>query len=391
MKPFSCVRLLHSAARLFRNTTSGNGLFAYTTGATDLQNKIDKFLAQPPSDPAQMRESVVSALQASREELRRIHGYDKFGLDPSRTVVSGSIEKLLKDGQIVFDKELLREIFLMKFPSGNVIDIILLFYSRNPSAYIDLSTALIPLRDSLYNAELKDALKITDMTTGHPNYVAQKNTYMRHSLYRLAGTAIGITAFTKFGTQFAVDQGLLLEVWTQLSSLNSIILTYVINSSFFVAVVKFGRLLSAAGGDYLTWQKGTFYTHWYRYCDMMAMCAKIVETDVKLNGGVDNSKWLMEELCRSDAMLGTGYTLAPGHNREGQRVRLLEARENLEDLKMQAYWMTGGDGFEWVEPDQDPAEIIWRDHLQHLHSPAVGLLDGKSLKWAEDLIEEKKD
>lgn len=221
------------------------------------------------------------------------------------------------------------------------------------------------------------------------NYVHKKNEVMRKSLYKLAATAIGVTVFSKFGTAFAVDAGLLLETWKQLSTVNSMLLTYIFNSSFFVTLVRLGRQLSAAGGDYFTWQKGSFYTHWYRYSDLMSMFAKIAEADMKLNGGVENSDWLMKELCRSDPSLGDGYTLAPGINREGKKVRLLNARENLEDLKLQAYWMTGGDGFEWVEPDQDPAELRWRNHLQHLHNPALRALDTKSLKWAEELIDEK--
>lgn len=364
-------------------------MFSYTTGPSDLQTKIDAFLHDTTTETS--KASVVDALKACRLVLRALDGHDKFGLDPARSTVTNSIEKLLLSEKVAFDLLLLKEIFLLKFPSPLVIEIIETYYKRNPSAAIDLNLALIPLRTCLYNAELKDALAITDLTTGHKNYVLKKNAVMRSGLYRLVATALGITATTKFGTQYAVDAGLLLEVWTNLASLNAIILTYVLNSSFFVTLVKFGRQLSTAGGDYLSWQKGTFYTDWYRYSDLMAMCAKIVETDMKLNGGVASSAWLIEEMTRADPVMGNGFTLSPGVNREGKRVRLLEARENIEDLKMQAYWMTGGDGFEWVEPDQDPAEVRWRNHLERRHSPAVGLLDKKSLKWAEDLIDEKKD
>lgn len=389
IRPFS-VRGFHLAARILNFAKSGSPSFAYTTGANDLKDKIDALLTQPSTTPETHNESVMGALKACHRELRKIHDHDKFDQDPAQITVKSGLQTLLSSEQVQFDQNLLKSIFLMNFPSKIVIDIIHTYYKRNPSAAIDLELALIPLRQSLFNAELKDAVKITDLTTGHVNYVHQKNQYMRKNLYRLAATAVGVTLFSKFGTQMAVDSGLLLETWRQLSTVNSMVLTYILNSSFFVTVVRFGRQLSAAGGDYLTWQKGTFYTHWYRYCDLMAMYSKIVEADVKLNGGVESSDWLIKDLCRTDSTLGDGYTLAPGLTREGKKVRLLEARESLEDLKLQAYWMTGGDGFEWVEPDQDPAEIIWRKHLEHLHSPALGLLDTKTLKWAEELIEEKK-
>ena len=116
------------------------------------------------------------------------------------------------------------------------------------------------------------------------------------------------------------------------------------------------------------------------------MCARIMETDLRLNGGLENSPDLVAELCRKDDNVSAHHTLRPGLTRDGHKVRLLEPRDNLEQLKMQAYWMSGGDGFEWVEPDQDPAEIVWRNHLASLQKPVLQALDTRSLKWAEDLI-----
>lgn len=384
------ARRFHLGVRALNVANSKCCHFAHAASPDDLKDKIHVFLSRPPADPEATRISILDALVACRHELQKLHERDRFAFDPTHSAVQSGLELLLNNEHVCFDENLLKSIFLLKFPSATVIKVVETYYERNPHAHINLLLALIPLRQSLYNAELKDSLRITDITTGHPNYIKHKNTIMRKNMYRLAGTAAGVTLFSKVGTQLAVDAELLLETWRLLWTFNAMILTYLFNSSFFVAAVKFGRQLNAAGGDYLTWQKGTFYTHWYRYCDLMTMFGKIVETDAKLNGGVDNSDWLMDELCRADASLGNGYILAPGVNREGEKIRLLEARENLEELKMQAYWMTGGDGFEWVEPDQDPAEIMWRNHLARLHNPALGSQDKMSLKWAEDLIEKEE-
>lgn len=68
----------------------------------------------------------------------------------------------------------------------------------------------------------------------------------------------------------------------------------------------------------------------------------------------------------------------------------MEAKDNLDDIKMQAYWMSGGDGFEWVEPDQDPADLIWKQHLAKFDKPMLNTDNStKNIKWAEELIEEK--
>lgn len=350
----------------------------------DLASKIDKsILSAEQVSP----ETILEALTACRDLQRKIYQYDKLEQDPANKKIQKQIETVLADEKVKFDETLLKQILLLKFPSPTAIKIIQEYYKRNPSAVIDMNIALIPLRDSLYNADIKSAVKITDLTTGYPNYIKKKNDSLRRGIYQLAGTAIGITFFSKIGVQQVIDMGWLSPAWKHLGSINAMILTYLLNSSFFVTIVKFGRQLSSAGGDYLTWQKGTFYTHWYRHADEMAMCTKIVETDLKLNGGLENTPSLMEELCRKDENVSNHHTLQPGLTREGKKVRLLEPKDNLDDLRLQAYWMSGGDGFEWVEPDQDPAEILWRQHLAQLQKPGLNAPSTKSLKWAEELLD----
>lgn len=382
------ARKIHTASRLWQISSSQlQNPFLYTGTVADLAQKIDLTIVTTGSPVA--AEKVVEALKACRNLQQQVSEHDKFGRDESHEAIQQQIDLVLRNENVVFDAALLKQVFLLKFPQKTTINIILRYYERNPDAYIDKETALIPFRDSLFNADLHSAITITDMTTGHSNYTSHKNAVLRRGTIKLAASAIGITLFSKLGVQQVIEMGVLLPTWKHLGSLNAMVLTYLLNSSFFVTVVKFGRQLSSAGGDYLTWQKGTFYTHWYRHADEMAMCAKIMEADVKLNGGPENSAWLVEELCRKNDRLSDGANLQPGFTRDGQKIRLLEPRDSIEDLKLQAYWMSGGDGFEWVEPDQDPAEILWKQHLEKLHAPAVQSGETKNLKWAEDLIEEK--
>lgn len=358
--------------------------FAYVSSVSELTTKINDNIVVPENVT---KETAISALTACKNLQTEIQLYDKFERDPAHKRLQKQIETVLLNEKVDFNSELLKKAFLLKFPAPTTVKIIQNYYKRNPKAVIDMETALIALRDSLYNADIKNAVKITDLTSGHPNYIHKKNENLRRGVYQLAGTAIGITLFSKIGVQQVIDLGWLSPAWKHLGSINAMVLTYLLNSSFFVTIVRFGRQLSSAGGDYLTWQKGTFYTHWYKHADEMAMCTKIVETDMNLNGGLENSQALTEELYRKDENVSNHHTLQPGLTREGKKVRLLEPRDNLEDLKLQAYWMSGGDGFEWVEPDQDPAEIVWRNHLAQMHRPGVGSGDTKSLKWAEELIE----
>lgn len=344
--------------------------YSFSLSAPELLAQIQKQIIDAPETVASS--TVVDALRACGRALHM-------------KLCQETIQRVLDSKNVVFDETLLREVMLLRLPAAANIAVIRQFYVHNPGAVIDKSVALIPFRNCLFEGDLKDALVVTDLTTGHPNYIKKKGAELRSGILKVASTAIGITVFSKMGVLALIDEGILADSWRHLGAINAMVLTYLLNSSFFVTIVRFGRQVASAGGDYLSWQKGTFYTHWYKHADEMMMCARIVEADIAINGGGPSggeaSPELMEELCRKSDDEDV-HVLQPGYTRDGKKIRLLEPRDNLEDLKMQAYWMSGGDGFEWVEPDQDPANIIWKQHLQG------GKVEGdqkQSLKWAEEV------
>lgn len=334
-------------------------------------------------------QSVIDIIKGYQGLLSKIHDHSKFWDNPENITINTEIQRLLLHPDITFDNQLLKLIFALRLPNWTNINIITSFYEKNPKGVIDKSVALIPFRYCLFDGDLTSALKITDMTTGHPNYIAAKKNQFRSGIMKLVGSSVGITLFSKYGVYELIELGVLSPRYGFLSSVNTLVLTYLINSTFLVSMVRFGRQLVASGGDYLRWQKGTFYTHWFTHGDEMLMCSKIVEADIAMTGGGisggEVSPELIDELCRKPQH---EEVLKPGYNRDGAKVRLLDVKDNLEDLKLQAYWMSGGDGFEWVEPDQDPAEIIWKRNLQSYGE--LGDDNTKSLKWAESLIEDGK-
>lgn len=358
--------------------------YAYAKDFDSLSAKIDAnlFVSKASTD------EVVDAIKACQDLQNSIHDYDKFWQDPTNKKIANKIEEILLHKEIPFTKELLTRLFLLKLPLATNLAIIDAFYKRNPTAYIDRSIALIPFRHCLFNGDLQSALKLIDSTTGHHNYISARNDELKSGAFKLLATAVSMTLFSKVGIHQLIEHGILTDSWRHLGSINSMVLTYLLNLSFFVTIVRFGRTLMSSGGDFLTWQKGTFYSHWFRHADEMLMCSKLMETDFKLNNNIENSAELVEELCRTDENVsGGGSVLKPGITRDGHKVRLLEQKDNLEDIKLQAYWMSGGDGFEWVEPDQDPAEIIWRNHLDKFKKAGVEGSSAKQLKWTENLIE----
>lgn len=294
--------------------------------------------------------------------------------------IDDEILSVLQRPEVVFDNLLLAKILRLKFDTETNLKVISQFYNRQPNGIIDKATSLVPLRQCLFNGDIQNALKVTDMTVGHPNYVELKDKIFKRNIARLIGSSISISIFSRFGIEELIQLGWVSSGWSHMSAISSLIITYLLNSTFLLTIVRLGRTAVASGGDYLTWQKGTFYTHWYKHGDEMMMCSKIVEADIKLNGGGisggEPSEALKDELSRvsPNTMKPTG-----GYTKDGEKIRLMRFKDNIDDITLQAYWMSGGEGFEWVEPDQDPADILWRNNLSRQQIEE---------KWAEQLITE---
>ncbi|KAI5954033.1 hypothetical protein CANMA_004872 [Candida margitis] len=360
--------------------------YDYIKDYESLHKKIKASISKNPSS-----EEIVSAISSIKNFQSEYPIQDQLNSTSILTRHSETIiHEVFSNKEIEFTPQLLKQLFLLNLPTALNIKLINEYYRFNPKSttIIEKSIALIPLRNALYNADFQRAVKISDVTVGHPNYIAHQGSIIRSGIVKLVSTAAAVTIFTKFGVTSLIDAGTLPASWDHLGAINSILLTYIINSSFFVTIVKFGRQLISSGGDYLTWQRGTFYSHWFKHADEMLFNSKIVEADRDLNNGESNPD-ITDEICRPAPEIRSNMdTLNPGYDREGHKIRLMQLKDDLEKLKFQAYWMTGGDGFEWVEPDQDPAEIQWRDHLEKYNKPALDRADKDALRWADDLIKE---
>lgn len=362
-----------------------NNTYAYIQDFPTLQSKIKSNISSDSSFS-----DILQALSSIKNLQPNYTIHDQ--LDENSEISKESIlivNEIFKNwNNHLITNELLREIFILNLPTLINLKIIEIFYKQNPNGIINKDIALIPLRNAIFNADFMKAIKLTDLTVGHKNYIDNMNNILKKGLIKLATTAGIITLFTKFGVSSMIDSGLISQNWEHLAALNSIILTYFINSSFFITIVKLGRTLINSGGDYLTWQKGTFYNHWFKHADELLFSSKIIEADRELNQGENNPE-IVEELCRipyedeRDAAKG----LKASFDRYGNKIRLLTLKDDLEKIKFQAYWMTGGDGFEWVEPDQDPAELEWKNHLELYNKPALNQSEVSALRWADDLIQ----
>lgn len=356
--------------------------FNYLTSWTQLQQHVES------STPENFNQFANDAFETAMDiQNQTTAENDAEFVDSKNIQFFQVIDEIFAKGSASFSQSLLNTL-LLHYPTTPVaLHLIKTYYEKNqPGTVVDKDVALVALRSALWNGDFSNAIKLTDITVGHPLYISKQNQTLKKGFTQLVVSLAAITVMSKYGVDGLIDAGVLSDLWRHLSGLNLMILTYFLNLSFFLTVVKFGRQLALSGGDYLTWQKGTFYTHWFRHADEMLFCSKIVEADRELNRG-ENTPQLMNELCRTDDdIFSNPHTLKPGYTRDGNKIRLLAAKDNLDDLMMQAYWMLGGDGFEWVEPDQDPALLMWKQHLAKYNK--AGVNDGDEyplLRWAEEL------
>lgn len=381
---FSITRLNFNTNNNTRASPSSSSLFAYIHDYNTLLEKVKSTITSNSSES-----DILEAMNGIKNLQSNYPIQDQINDTSKLTKQSISIINTIfkNDDDRKFSSKLLHDILILNLPSSLNIKVIKHYYKSNPTDVISKEVALIPLRNAIFNAEFMKAIKLTDLTVGHENYINHMNQILKSGVIKLISTAVIVTLFTKLGVSSLIDAGVISQSWQSIGAINSIILTYLINSSFFISIVKLGRTLINSGGDYLTWQKGTFYTHWFKHADEMLFSSKIIEADRELNQGESNPD-IIEELCRRppddrDSMRG----LKPGVDRDGNKIRLLQLKDDLNKVTFQAYWMTGGDGFEWIEPDQDPADIQWRKHLELYNKPALKQGEFGALGWADDLIQ----
>ena len=65
--------------------------------------------------------------------------------------------------------------------------------------------------------------------------------------------------------------------------------------------------------------------------------------------------------------------------------------EPEQEVMMRQYWYSSGEGFTWVEPDLDPAEIQWWNHLKEIGVKKFWDKDYVKLEGSPDVEENSDD
>ncbi|CCH45394.1 putative membrane protein [Wickerhamomyces ciferrii] len=275
-----------------------------------------------------------------------------FNSKRNEVQVSKLIDDILSSPNFKINQESLKEIMVLKPPASHIIKIINVYYAKNPEAHIPRSTAMLPVRHLLWDGDIESATKVVELTTGSPQFIAYKRQKQAHTLMKYFAGLGGLVGTVDIGFRSAGLEPMV--------GVYAMIVTYVLNMTLF-ATLSFSDKITGQS-PLIQFQKGVSQIYRSRHSDELEMLTRVAEVDSKLNG--------------VEGFLSANFV----HKLDSKD---LEPVEPESEIMMQEYWLSGGDNFEWSEPDQDPADIIWEKRINEL-SPKT-LKSGT--KWTETLIE----
>lgn len=267
-----------------------------------------------------------------------------------------------------FPHETIRQFFCK---AGPKLSTTLLKHVTSQEITLPESMLMIPFRRAIYTAEFREALNIMDLVASDTGVYAKKTTSHLRKVGLVWLTAMG-SVLT--GTNSLLASGII-GVWSQRPMILGMVATYLTSLSAY-GMLSLGNARTGSLGDILEWVKGTSLLYRYRHSREMRMATVLADVNRSLpeNRG-EVSLQLLRDL----------------------RDRQLQAVETADEAHLKEFWARGGAGFEWVEPDQDPADLRFMKRMQETKYLREGSPysrrgeDGKLLTWAEDLAKEQEN
>lgn len=226
--------------------------------------------------------------------------------------------------------------------------------------FIPIPVAMIPFRRAVYNGELDKAFEIIDVTAGSKNYLKTvKNKWISFGTKWVLGTTTVLG-----GVHFLLHSGLV-GTWNSTTGILFMVFAYICNTTVLAGLAFSGRVSNS--GEYVKWIPGTLTTYWYTHAQEMKMASLIAAVDRALPENQDEPSFRVKKLL------------------EARRMMAVEAEQ---EYFIKEYWARGGEGFEWVEPDQDPAEIVWRSKMEATKAKRIASQAkyGEKYKWADQAL-----
>lgn len=202
--------------------------------------------------------------------------------------------------------------------------------------YVPIDIVSIPFRRAVYSGELDKSFEIIDQSAASPNYMRSvKDTWRKWATRWGVGTGSLILGVHGLLASGAVG------TWESTSGVLAMVFAYVCNMTILGGLAFAGRISGV--GEYIRWIPGTPTTYWYSHALEMKMASSIAAIDQALPENQNEQSFRVKKLLQNRKMM---------------------AVEVEQEKLMKEYWARGGEGFQWIEPDQDPADILWRQKVE---------------------------
>ncbi|VEU20316.1 DEKNAAC101210 [Brettanomyces naardenensis] len=327
----------------FRSSMSADELSEQRLkGLTTLAEK--EFFSEKQGNSDSKSEVAFDILNTCKVFQDSVYNSDK--LDPENNPLikqsNKLIEKILKNKELKFDDELLGKLFRLQPHYPTLKTIVETYYSRSPDAYIDSDMAMIPFRKLVWDADFQRALDYIELTTGSKRYFEHRRSLVKRYLWYFGGSMAGLVGTIHLIVTVYFPE--LLHSGTGgtrygIYGIYAMIVSYFVNCGF-LATISFSSKGMENGS--LLFKHGSMPWDWYCKVDQMKMCSKVLEADAAIHG---MEGFATREIVSRISSMG------------------FDVNEPEQEVMMRQYWYSSGEGFVWVEPDLDPAELEWWDHL----------------------------
>ncbi|KAK9455967.1 hypothetical protein V1511DRAFT_496179 [Dipodascopsis uninucleata] len=257
---------------------------------------------------------------------------DLFDLSLINSELNELITEILNHQMTTVDTTLLKHYLLLRPTTNRAINAINIFYNRqeNKGKHIPKDVFMIPFRKCLRDEDVNGAFRLLDLTANSPQWYGYlKRWWTKVSLV----WATGIGSIMEL-SELLMRSDIIMEGGLENTGVIQLMLiTYLLNSSVLALVACASR--PGDNGGKVLWRNGVFQNKWYLHSQETRMLNQIVDMDMeRIENNGDISPKVLNELANRDRRLG----------------------DSSDDIVLKQYWAKQGQGFEWVEPDIDPAE-----------------------------------